>query len=728
MVKKSCYLLVIFLFCVFAVNTNAQNAFEVDLEISSDNATPLVDNVHHALYGTTFEYKVSLVNHENVTSVSKCEYTLTIGTEVLTGSCLLDTNNEMVAAIPVGALAVGEHKSHLKVTVTYDVSSTDDAGNPVTTSIEEVLESTDQFKIWDEVKFPQLVDHEFETLPDSLVTLAIGDGSGGYDDGWSYTWSESNAVGKEYSFVAEKVNTETVKEIVLCVRNYSPDKNIIWAEELYTFTVIIYPSIVVTPQKYDDDVYYGENVTLGVDVFGGKTDGWKFEWKGLPNEKHSTYSYIAQENSNVKTASTFTLVVTNTLKDEGDWYRNEYTFSVNEWSRGEVLWNGPTDVLSDSVNTYLTLKGGYTGGWTIEWIVDGESISGHDPMQTDKMFENHSSDCIQKNVELVVRNCINADKVGSEVIIRDKVVNVWPKVILPSKIDNVAACVREGLYVESPVKTASGGYYSDGLQTWFYNWYKDGRNVTSDNSKCSLILSMDNQGHTKDIEKASYNLNIYNISPQGSVWVSKVLRKDVNIYRRPKTPVNLMRKGNGTSCILILDSEYSDEELETYEYEFIYGFTDVNGVDHMYESTPKRYYQFDASIYNNPDNTFWVIAQWKYDDALVTSGKCLLDGGIDEDYDASVFGTTTRGALTSINGPACHDIVVTDKYIKADFAENTPMTVNVYTLAGVLVKSISYSSNSSFNEFMDLEDLQKGVYIIKASAGDMHIVKKVVVD
>jgi hypothetical protein len=225
-----------------------------------------------------------------------------------------------------------------------------------------------------------------------------------------------------------------------------------------------------------------------------------------------------------------------------------------------------------------------------------------------------------------------------------------------------------------------------------------------------------------------YGLKIDNYSPQGSVWITDKLSKEVLVYRRPKTPLKLQRKGNGSSCMFIISSEYNDNELEEYEYKFIYGYTDANGVEHMTEPTTNRYMKFDEEIYNDPSNTFWALSQWEYTDALVTSGKCYANGYIDEKYDASVYGATTRGEQTSINEVSSLDFEINGNRLNAEFTEEVTVTVNVYNLTGTLVKAIRYPSCSSINEIIDLEDLTRGIYVIEACAGDKHIVNKVVVD
>ena len=343
------------------------------------------------------------------------------------------------------------------------------------------------------------------------------------------------------------------------------------------------------------------------------------------------------------------------------------------------------------------------------------------------MFKNHSSVCAERMVNVEVKNSINDEKIGYAQTFSNKV-KVWPRVSLPSKIDNAVTFIREGEENELSVIAATGGYYTDNKQTWLYTWCRNGQEITANDNKCIVVASTDNVGHKKHVEKVVYKLNVSNLSPQGPVWVSKDLSQEVFVYRRPKTPLKLQRKGNGSSCMFIISSEYSDEELAEYEYEFIYGYTDAYGVDHMGESTSNRYVKFDDIIYNDPSNTFWVFAQWRYSDALVTSGRLFANGQTDEKYDASVFGFTTRGGQTSINEVTCKSFDITGNRLKAEFAENVTLRINVYSLTGTLVKVLNYASSSSFSEVIDFDGVARGVYMIEACAGDLHVVNKVVVE
>ena len=190
------------------------------------------------------------------------------------------------------------------------------------------------------------------------------------------------------------------------------------------------------------------------------------------------------------------------------------------------------------------------------------------------------------------------------------------------------------------------------------------------------------------------------------------------------TPYSLARKGSGNSCTMILQmANLSDTEIDTYEYEFVYGYTDRYGDDHKSAPTSKRYYQFDSNIYNDRYNIFWVIAQWKYDDAIITSGKRFLSGSVDESYDGSEYDLSSRGPAYIEEIEAKEPIVVEGGTIKVSSLEPVMAAVKIYTMSGALVKAYDFVIQSEAQ--IDLGGLAKGVYFVEIVTDGEKISKKI---
>lgn len=107
---------------------------------------------------------------------------------------------------------------------------------------------------------------------------------------------------------------------------------------------------------------------------------------------------------------------------------------------------------------------------------------------------------------------------------------------------------------------------------------------------------------------------------------------------RADTPVELLRKGDGTSHTFVAMMESDDEALESQGYRYVFGFTDATEGSVVLEDTPWRYTYTTEDIFWNGTYDFWVFAYY-----LDTQGKiCVssrrhLDGSVDEDFDPMDF-------------------------------------------------------------------------------------------
>ena len=157
-------------------------------------------------------------------------------------------------------------------------------------------------------------------------------------------------------------------------------------------------------------------------------------------------------------------------------------------------------------------------------------------------------------------------------------------------------------------------------------------------------------------------MSVSNTGPYLYVWDAKNYSPvTLAVYNRPKTPTELVRKGNGTTCTMVVKSDISDEQLASNEYYFVFGYTDFNGNDHAFEATNNRYYKFDNSDLYNNQYSYWVYAVWNYNEgSTVTSGRRFLNGNVDESYDASVFNGETRSIIDDDNALAIHAVTMNE--------------------------------------------------------------------
>lgn len=310
------------------------------------------------------------------------------------------------------------------------------------------------------------------------------------------------------------------------------------------------------------------------------------------------------------------------------------------------------------VNMAVYATGGEPTGWSYVWTKNGEVVSKSDELNITAI--NDSETIIADTYRVKVENEIDKVVIFSEIF--DFVVRIYPAVetsandndITISTGNNGSNKTREGNKVTLSVMTPKGG----NPQGWEYVW-SDPRGEIGEGETIETVASM-SSGNSMAIEQTAYTLKMTDYSPEGEVWAQFNLANTLDVYRRPETPSQMLRKGNGSSHTFIAMMPVPDEQLGKLGYTLVYGWTDSDGNDHTIEQTSLRYCHTDAETYNKPTNKFWVYSVWNYQDgSVVSSGRRYLDGSLDEDFDASVFDgsgvmkdgqTATRSAIYTING------------------------------------------------------------------------------
>ena len=310
------------------------------------------------------------------------------------------------------------------------------------------------------------------------------------------------------------------------------------------------------------------------------------------------------------------------------------------------------------VNMAVYPEGGEPTGWSYTWTKNGKIVSQTTELNITAI--NESETVIAEIYRVKVENEIDKVVILSEIF--DFVVQIYPAVdksqddigIIISTDNDTSNKTREGNVVNLSVKTPNGG----NPQGWGYVW-SDDQGEIGEGETVQAIASM-SSGNTMAIEETNFYLELTNYGPEGDVWAQFNLDSNLEVYRRPLTPLQLLRKGDGTSRTFVTMMPLLDSQLEQLDYNFVYGWTDSDGKDHIIEITNLRYCHTETDVYNNSSNKFWVYSIWNYQDgSVVSSGKCYLDGIIDESFDASVFGgsllynepgTTSRQAVYSVDG------------------------------------------------------------------------------
>lgn len=315
------------------------------------------------------------------------------------------------------------------------------------------------------------------------------------------------------------------------------------------------------------------------------------------------------------------------------------------------------------VNMAVYAEGGEPTGWSYLWTKNGETVSKSSELNI--MAINDTETVKAETYRVKVENEIDKVVILSEIF--DFVVQIYPAIkenpdgngsgidISISTGTDSPDKTREGNIITLSASTPSGG----NPQGWELIW-SDAQGKIGEGESIETVATM-SAGSSMAVEPTIYTLDMTNFSPEGEVWAQYNLNSNpISVYRRPQTPLQMLRKGDGRSHTFVTTMSIPDAELERLGYRFIFGWTDSDGKDHVIEQTNERYCHTDAKTYNDPANKFWVYSIWVYNDGcMVSSGLRYLDGSLDENFDASVFdgsyvytgtGSRVRTGIYSIDG------------------------------------------------------------------------------
>ncbi|MBE6304959.1 MAG: T9SS type A sorting domain-containing protein [Bacteroidales bacterium] len=545
-------------------------------------------------------------------------------------------------------------------------------------------------------------------------------------EGYTYSWKKNGSMianeGSTFTIVVTNNNTDgscitdiyTLSEI-----NQSGES------EEYEYKISVYPEPSIELVDEEFNFYYGETAKF-VNAKGGYPDGWEIYYDGSTDD-------VIIEDGDINGCKRIVKVTARNYYHNLKWFDKEIDIQYNAWSKGNISgklnrveYNGFADF-----ELIATPTGGYPDGWTFSWTKNGIAVDNADTNLLKIDEYNSEAEVKRYTYVLTAKNNID-ERIGLEKEVKFTF-NVWPTIQLPAESDIQVSetKIRQGNNLTIRIPEAAGGYE----YTWEYDWRINDEQIGKSN-EISLKLAVE-AGNTMQKMSHDYSLRITNPGPIGEApWVDVIYHApEVIVYRRPHLPSSLTRKGNGASCtMIVLQNEYNDEQLSQYKYRYVFGYTDKNGVDHFMPETENRYYQFDKVIFDNSDNTFWVLSQWNYEDgSKVTSGKRFLNGSKNDDFDASKYETVNSGSGRGEDEAGLNE-VCSDSYVQIDnngfvASTKTPQNavVDVHSIDGVNIIHQVYPPNTYFNEPIDTQDLAPGMYIIKVHVGDMVDVKKVVI-
>ena len=678
-------------------------------------------------------------------------------TITLDGAQIVEASGEKSNTFTQTFTSAGAHTLVVKYTKDGSQSHGSDQGGIYNMKLTDneyyALTKTHEYVIYSQPTGEKTSSDDIALLHGQEYTFAIST-QGGLPSGWTYEWfldgvKIDGATTNAYTVKAQN-NSNNAKNLVYKVFARNVTNNITRDFE-FEFNVEIWPAASETHSDLMHDIYYGDNVTLAVDVTGGYRYGWRYEWILNNNvvSTDDTYNYYAaSQYTNSKTQKIYLNVYNEHEKSPiSTMFSKRLEFIVTSWSHGSVeMVSGVEHHRSgDPISVSANVSGGYPN-WTYEWYYDGELLhTSSEPSYTFTAENNYSDSYVEDLITVVATNTIpkSGDSKSSQAY---AYFTIWPVVEFPDEVNvgtveyNGTYYIREGNDLPFSVDLATGGYNAYYDSYWTYQWAADGTIVKSSsydgkNSYTAEKISGQNS-NTKAVMDRTYRLAIVNSGPYGETWYSKTYDIPVKVYSKPAIPSSLVVKGNGNSNTLVCTSTLDDAVLESREYSFVFGYTDIYGEDHFMEPTTKRWYQFDSRIsVKNPNYTFWVIARWDYsNDIYVTSGRRYLNGGTDNLFDASCFNNikvTTRGDVgegtTDIEQVMCDDVKFDGTTLVANAASLVDGAVEIFSIDGKCLDVIDLGRKQYFNEKIDMSEYESGIYIINVKIGETLVNKKVLV-
>lgn len=591
---------------------------------------------------------------------------------------------------------------------------------------------------------------------------------GGYPSGWKYKWTcdDSELPQEKDNYISpSNLLNDTDKPVKHIYKLYSTNSigSIVKYENIETFLVNVWPainynvnykSISGSGQLNDTtlvNIFVGDSIEYEFSLAGGNPEGWKIDLSPSehvevvsPDKKH--YFLIAKKGVASGSYEESSEIRMRNVYQGETWLDTKINLRYKVFNRGYI----DKTLHTDSFNIYMfgkeyhTLKvttyEGYTGSdaWKFVW---NNTIEGKETKQdfTSSPIYNVNLPDINTMTKMTCQ-VICTNNIQSHVGSRDTsnilTLYLWPvanfgKVNVNGKNgESTVTCIRNGANLTFDCR-ASGAYEPENYKTWNYDWYFGGQQEGGrDYSyfECNTERTFIGEGmetYTQDC-----HVVVTNFGPSGNIWAQKTRDIPIKIYRAPRTPVQLKRKGNGRSntFVIMFPDGVTDEILTQNDYHYVFGYTDASGNDHDLATIDTRYYHVDnSSDFNDTSRKYYVYSLWNYPDgARVTSNKRILNS-TEEYFDGSIFDMETRSDMTTVSPCLLEQTDISGNHVKAHFDKPVKVTVTVYSVRGDLIKRQILGLKNVYNERIILDNLTSGIYLLHYAIGTQVKVEKVVV-
>ena len=371
------------------------------------------------------------------------------------------------------------------------------------------------------------------------------------------------------------------------------------------------------------------------------------------------------------------------------------------------------------------------GGWSYSWQEDSKEVSRNESEWTYVPQSASSTHYTDKTLSVHITNKIG-DNYGLDETFKYPI-RIWNRAAFASGFsitDNnrggasVSKGIREGNTYTYKLNPIEDGYFVADSTSYVYEWSLDGASSRTSVHQEWFTVAPAQTGKSMVAQDITDGLTLYNYGPYGHVWEKHVLPSHpYRVYHKPETPESIKKKGNFATGTLAVSmpSSMSDTELNTYDYNLVFGYVDdsgndvdLNNVVIQGEAGTVRWYQLPSSARSH--GNYYVYAQWKYmDGATITSGKRYLnpkDGmEVDELWDGSNYDaadlSTRAFILGSEEATAIHDFTAAEGY------DLRNASTRIYSVNGQRIENT--------------KNLERGTYLLETVSNGKRMIKKLFV-
>lgn len=607
-----------------------------------------------------------------------------------------------------------------------------------------------------------VVRDTLKTCPNSNRPITVKTSAwGGYSLGWQYEWKRNGTIlpnEKAESLSESAYENDTDKPINVVYTLYSKNQigSRFCGEVRDTFTVRVWPAIKydVTYQSLTDngvldeakpvDLFVGDSIKYNLSFIGGNPDGWEVYWNGSKkasvNQQFKVVTTAKSESGPYTDKSIIKLI--NTYNGE-PWLEKEINLPYQVFNRGSV----DRDIVNvdDSLDIYavnkeirlrLNTHEGFTGNgaWKFVWksIVDGEGIVEETTNTPEKVVSVPNVDSRKPMIcQVLWSNSIN-NNLGSSGQTDSLTFVLWPEAKMSdvgvTNVSNMSIRNKESVVFDCE---ASGAYTPNGASDWFFTVYDNNQEWdTRHQGHFNMNTTTSFSGDEKNVVVKNYKYRVINRGPSGKIWAGIDTDYNIKVYREPYTPIQLKRKGNGSSLTFVITFKdgITDEILTKNDYLYVFGYTDANDKDHDLAIVNTRFYRMsNASEYNDPTRKYYAYSVWNYPDgARVTSNKRILNAD-EVHFDGSSFDNVTRADMTAVSSGLAEQVDIHGGFIDAHFDKPVKVVVSIYSARGDFMKEQVLGVKKDYNERIVLNGLTPGMYLLHYAVGSQVKVEKVVV-